>query len=192
MMEDGDAVVVAQVRAGDIEAYRTLVERHYPAVFRLAFRMTGNRQDAEDAVQETFLRAYRHLNRFAPRASFGTWLYRIAANCALDLLRRRQREAEHRASPESALNEAPDFLPTYAPSPDAQAASTEARQHVESALEQLTPLERAAFTLRHLEGKSIEEIRTTLGVRANAAKQSIFRAVQKIRKALEPLRSLIQ
>lgn len=192
MMEDGDAAVVAQVQAGDVQAFRLLVERHQPTVFRLAFRMTGNQQDAEDAVQETFLRAYRQLRRFEPRASFGTWLYRIAANCTLDLLRKRQREAEHRAWPDSAATETPDSVAANTPAPDSVAASAEAQQQVESALDQLTPLERAAFTLRHLEGRPIAEISATLGVGANAAKQSIFRAVRKLRLALEPMRSLVR
>ena len=192
MMEDGDAVVIARVRAGDVDAFRVLVERHNPAVFRLAYRMTGNQQDAEDAVQETFLRAYRQLRRFEPRASFGTWLYRIAANCSLDLLRKRQREAGGRASGDSAINGVSDALVADLPSPDALASNAEVQQQVESALAQLTPVERAAFTLRHFEGRSIEEISTTLGVGANAAKQSIFRAVQKVRWALEPMRSSIR
>src|ERR1700686_4842339 len=86
-MEPSDAAAVAQVRSGDSDAYRVLVERHSHSVFRLAFRMTGNEQDAEDLVQETFLRAYRQIGRFDGRASFGTWLYRIAANCSLDFIR---------------------------------------------------------------------------------------------------------
>src|SRR6476469_7342756 len=74
-MEKSDATAVAQVRAGDSDAFRVLVERHSHSVFRLAFRMTGNEQDAEDLVQETFLRAYKQLGRFESRANFGTWLY---------------------------------------------------------------------------------------------------------------------
>jgi RNA polymerase sigma-70 factor (ECF subfamily) len=150
--------------------------------------MTGNQQDAEDTVQETFLRAYRQLKRFEPRASFGTWLHRIAANCALDLLRKRRREAERRVSPDLAVTEAAESLSDRTPSPDCLTAHAEVQQQVESALEQLTPLERAAFTLRHLEGKPIAEISTALGVGTNAAKQSIFRAVQKLRRVLEPMR----
>ena len=83
-MEGSDAAIVLQVRAGDIDAFRGLVERHSRKVFHLAFRMTGNEHDAEDIVQETFMKAFRQLSRFESRASFGTWLHRIAANCALD------------------------------------------------------------------------------------------------------------
>ena len=74
--------VLARARDGDGEAFRALVEQHSRRVFQLAFRMTGNEHDAEDVVQESFLRAYRQLGRFEARANFGTWLYRIVANCA--------------------------------------------------------------------------------------------------------------
>src|SRR5258707_11387868 len=93
-MELTDAGYVARARSGDADAYRVLVERHSRALFRLAYRMTGNEQDAEDVVQESFLRAYRQLGKFDERASFGTWLYRIATNCSLDLVRARKRRME--------------------------------------------------------------------------------------------------
>ncbi|HEY6554769.1 MAG TPA: sigma-70 family RNA polymerase sigma factor, partial [Vicinamibacteria bacterium] len=81
----------AGIRAGDQEAFRLLVERHSHALFRLAYRMTGNEHDAEDVVQEALVKAYRGLDRFEERAEVGTWLYRITSNCAFDLLRSRQR-----------------------------------------------------------------------------------------------------
>src|SRR4029450_6178457 len=90
-MPELDAAVIAQARGGDSEAFRMLVERHSRAVYQLAYRVTGNAQDAEDVVQETFLKAYRQLGRFEARSSFGTWLHRVAANCAIDAIRRRPR-----------------------------------------------------------------------------------------------------
>src|SRR6188768_2101966 len=84
------AAVLDRARQGDSEAFQALVERHSRSVFRLAYRMTGNEQDAEDVVQESFLRAFRQLGRFESRANFGTWLYRIVANCSVDLMRTRQ------------------------------------------------------------------------------------------------------
>src|SRR5260370_14827594 len=88
---DDDAETVAQARAGDADAFRRLVARHSRNVFRLAYRMTRNEHDAEDVVQEAFLRAYRNLDRFEERAQFGSWVHRIAANCAYDTLRARER-----------------------------------------------------------------------------------------------------
>ena len=188
-MELSDSVAVEQARAGDSGAFRVLVERHSRNLFRLAYRMTGHQQDAEDVVQETFLRAYRQLSKFDERASFGTWLYRIAANCSLDLIRVRKRRG---AQAEAATEDAPDpmqSLPDPSPSPDRLAMSGEVERKVAAVLEGLSEMERTAFVLRHYEGMCIDDIGRTLGVQPNAAKHSIFRAVQKLRRALEPLLS---
>src|SRR6202795_597657 len=84
------AAVLARARQGDSDAFRALVEKHSRSVFRLAYRMTGNEQDAADVVQQSFLRAYRQRGRFESRANFGTWLYRIVSNCSVDLMRAKQ------------------------------------------------------------------------------------------------------
>src|SRR5512139_2226325 len=122
------AAVLARARQGDSEAFRALVERHSRSVFRLAFRMTGNEQDAEDVVQESFLRAYRQLSKFDERASFGTWLYRIAANCSLDLVRARKRRSEKLPPAADAAPDADDamlHLPDLGPTPERSALSGE-------------------------------------------------------------------
>ena len=90
-MELSDEAAVLAVRAGNRDAFRVLVERYSRSVFRLGYRMTGNEQDAEDVVQEAFLRAYKQLSRYESRSSFSTWLYRIAANYSLDLIRARRK-----------------------------------------------------------------------------------------------------
>src|SRR5436309_14884190 len=116
-MEDTDSVAVARVKAGDGDAYRVLVDRHSRSVFRLAYRMTGNEQDSEDVVQETFLRAYKQLHRWEARSSFSTWLYRIAANYSLDLVRGRKRHGEVPLA-ESSQDDAPEMIHAL-PSPTA-------------------------------------------------------------------------
>src|SRR5215211_4653238 len=180
--------VLARARQGDSDAFRVLVERHSRSVFRLAFRMTGNEQDAEDVVQESFLRAYRQLGRFESRADFGTWLYRIVSNCSVDLMRSKQ--ARHDQVRGDSLDEAAVDLPAAdVPGPERMAQSAEIERRVQDALRELSPLERAAFTLRHYEGRSIDEISATLGLGTSAAKHSVFRAVKKLRAALAPLRS---
>jgi len=182
------AAVLARARQGDSEAFRALVERHSRSVFRLAFRMTGNEQDAEDVVQESFLRAYKQLGRFESRANFGTWLYRIVSNCSVDLMRSKQ--ARHDQVRGDSLDEGAMELPAVdAPGPERMAHSAEIDRRVQDALRELSPLERAAFTLRHYEGRSIDEISATLGLGTSAAKHSVFRAVKKLRVALAPLRS---
>jgi RNA polymerase sigma-70 factor (ECF subfamily) len=182
------AAVLDRARQGDSEAFRALVEQHSRSVFRLAFRMTGNEQDAEDVVQESFLRAYRQLGRFESRANFGTWLYRIVSNCSVDLMRSKQ--ARHDQVRGDSLDEGTVDLPAAdVPGPERMAQSAEIERRVQDALRELSPLERAAFTLRHYEGRSIDEISATLGLGTSAAKHSVFRAVKKLRLALAPLRS---
>jgi RNA polymerase sigma-70 factor (ECF subfamily) len=187
-MPELDAAAVAQARGGDSEAFRVLVERHSRAVYQLAYRVTGNAQDAEDVVQETFLKAYRQLGRFESRSSFGTWLHRIAMNCSVDLLRSRPRREQAEEAETLELIGADQATVTSAPpaSPERLTASAQLGDRVRAAMERLTALERSVFVLRHFEGYSIEEIGRELGMRESATKHSVFRAVRKMRLALEP------
>src|ERR1700704_4987181 len=136
------AAVLARARQGDSEAFRALVERHSRSVFRLAYRMTGNEQDAEDVVQESFLRAYRQLAKFDDRASFGTWLYRIAANCSLDLIRARKRRSENQEGPVEGAPDPLQVLADGAPTPERLALSSEVERRVAGALDDLSEMER--------------------------------------------------
>jgi len=184
-MDGSDAEAVARARAGDREGFRQLVDRHSRPLFRLAYRMTGNEHDAEDVVQEAFLRAYRRLDGFEERSQVGSWLYRIAANCAYDLLRARQRQ-EDRFEDEGEPGTLAD-LASAEPGPDRLALAGEVRKRVDVALARMTARERSAFVLRHFEGMSIEEIGTTLGMDRSATKQSILRGVRKVRLVLAAL-----
>jgi RNA polymerase sigma-70 factor (ECF subfamily) len=188
---DSDAIAVERTLAGDRDAFRVLVERHSPNVFRLAYRMTGNQYDAEEVVQEAFLRAYQKLSQFAARANFGTWVYRIAANYAIDRMRQRKsedanREPAPRANDDGIEIDAMTFVPDSAPNPERLAQSEQLAEHMRRALQQLTPAERTAFVMRHWGGSGIEEIAEALKSSSSAAKNTIFRSVQKLRRALEP------
>jgi len=186
-MPQTDAATVALARDGNSDAFRELVERHSRAVFRLAHRMTGSASDAEDVVQETFLKAYRQLGRFESRANFGTWLHRIAVNCSIDLIRSRpHRESGHDLADLEGIG-AEAAHETAQRTPERLMLSTEVQDRISAAMSGLSPRERAAFVLRHFEGHSIEDISRSLGLKTNAAKHSIFRAVRKMRVALEPL-----
>jgi RNA polymerase sigma-70 factor, ECF subfamily len=190
-MEQCGDPAVALAQAGDEDAFRSLVERHSRAIFRLAFRMTGHEQDAEDVVQETFLRAHQRLGQFESRANFGTWLHRVAVNCALDFMRvRRRHDTGHEELDAVGGDGAARPLPAADPQPDRLLFSAEVQGLVAAAVADLNPKERAAFVLRHFEEMSIEEVSRTMGVRAEAARNSIFRAVRKLRKALEPVVSV--
>lgn len=184
-MEWTDSAAADEACKGNHHAFRILVERHSHAVFRLAYRMTANEQDAEDVVQETFLRAYKQLHRFDGRAAFTTWLYRICANCSLDLIRARKSRKQHVDAADTNFGWL-DRVAANDPSPERLTQSGQIAGLLQPALDQLSEMERAAFVLRHYEGCDIDEIAKTLGVRANAAKHSVFRAVQKLRRALEP------
>jgi RNA polymerase sigma-70 factor (ECF subfamily) len=191
-MEESDAAAVSRARAGDSDAFRVLVERHSRNIFRLAYRMTGSEQDAEDVVQESFFKAFRQLKGFEERANFGTWLYRITANCALDLMRKRKRHDEIHEKDEPDYERGVPNMEMRSATPDGLLLGIEVRQQVHAALGALSPMERSAFVLRHFEGMSIEEVGRALGLRTSAAKHSIFRAVRKMRGALEPLMSTIR
>ncbi len=174
-MEERDPSVVARAAGGDREAFKTLVELHSRYIYSLAHRMTGNAQDAEDVVQEAWLKAHKQLSRFESRADFRTWMHRITVNCSIDLIRaRRHREDAHDPSD---LEQGPlsERGAEAQPTPERVAASTQISDRVNEALGLLTALERAAFTLRHVEGRSIEEVGAKLGMKTSATKHSIFR-----------------
>ena len=185
-MREGDQTVAAGAAVGDGEKFRTLVERHSRYLFSVAYRLTGSAADAEDVVQEAWLKAYRQLAQFEHRADVRTWLHRITVNCSIDFIRaRRHRESAHDPAD---LEHGPigDRQVDGDPTPERLAASGEIHERVAEAMSRLTRLERAAFTLRHMEGMSIDEVGASLGLKTSAAKHSIFRAVRKMRLALEP------
>jgi RNA polymerase sigma-70 factor, ECF subfamily len=186
-MEATDLAAVERTRGGDTAAFRVLVERYGRSVFRLAFRMTGNEFDAEDVVQETFLRAFKQLDSYESRSSFGTWLYRIAANYSLDLIRAKKRHASRHVAETEEHEDVLDGVKTNEPGQDRMYYSSQVKVRLDAALQLLTEQERTAFQLRHFEGKSIEEIGEILDLGVSATKNSIFRAVRKVREALEPV-----
>jgi RNA polymerase sigma-70 factor (ECF subfamily) len=184
-MHQSDLTAVARARDGDLEAFRSLVEEHSSYLFGVVYRLTRNPEDARDVVQDTWLKAHIQLGRFESRADVRTWLTRIAINCAIDHLRKTGR----RTAVQSAdLEDGPiaTHVRAVEPAPDRQVLSGEIHSRVTETMGRLTEIERAAFTLRHIEGLSIDEIGSLLGLKSNATKHSIFRAVRKMRTALAP------
>jgi RNA polymerase sigma-70 factor (ECF subfamily) len=167
------------------------VVRHSHILFRVAYRITGNEADADDVVQEAFLRGYRKLAGFESRANFGTWIYRIAVHCALDKVKHRRADEVNLAGQVGDSND-PELdqlqVADHAAGPDRILLSGEIRSMQEAALHSLTATERTAFVLRHMEDRTTAEIGAALGIEPNAAKQAVFRAVQKLRRRLAPLR----
>jgi RNA polymerase sigma-70 factor (ECF subfamily) len=187
-MGQNDGAAIEAVLAGDRDAYGELVKRHSRMLFRLAYRMTGNEADADDVVQEAFLRGYQKLATFESRANFGTWIYRIAVHCALDRLARRRAEEARRVSEETEPENDAVQVPDLRPDPERLAMSAEIGALQDIAMRGLTPIERTAFILRHMEDRSTEEIAAALDVTPNTAKQSVYRAVQKVRHRLTQLK----
>ena len=187
-MDRGDHAAIQAVLAGDKEAYGALVVRHSHSLFRVAYRITGNEADAEDVVQEAFLRGYRKLEGFEARANFGTWIYRIAVHCALDRVKRRRGNEVARVGETNDPEQDQLQVADEAAGPDRILLSGEISSMQKDALRSLTPTERTAFVLRHMEDRTTVEIGEALGIEPNAAKQAVFRAVQKMRRRLAPLR----
>lgn len=184
-----EAGLIRAAQAGDRPAFDELVRAYDQSVLRLANNILRSPEDARDAYQETFLRVYRNLHRFRFDCSFHTWLYRIATNVCLDLLRKRKVRREDPAIVET--SEGPrDRIDLVAEEradgdPQRKLFSGQVRRKVRQALSQLTPRERMVFELRHYEGLRLRNIGEIAGTTEEAAKNCLFRATQKMRAALE-------
>jgi RNA polymerase sigma-70 factor (ECF subfamily) len=190
-VEPSEHSAIRAVLAGDTEAYRALVVRHSPMLFRVAFRITGNEADADEVVQEALLRGYQRLPSFQFKAGFGTWIYRIAVNCAFDRIGRRgANEAQGDIELDSDAGRMQEQIPDGGAGPERVLLSREMATQREFAMRTLTALERTAFLLRHVEEQSTSEIAEALDMAPNAVKQAIFRAVQKLRRRLAPYRGM--
>jgi RNA polymerase sigma-70 factor (ECF subfamily) len=186
MKVDPDRELVERARAGERAAFDLLVARYQRRLLRLVLRLLRDQAEAEDVVQETFLRAYRALPRFRGDAAFYTWLYRIALNGARNaILRRRQRTGPHGV--------APSQLPAPVPeigTPESMLLSKQVMQTIDAAMEAL-PLElRTAIALREIEGLSYEEIAQIMECPLGTVRSRIFRAREAIARRLRPLLDL--
>ncbi len=189
-MDKAETDAIREVIAGNRDAYRVLMDRYFGSVTRIAFRITGNEADAEEAAQEAFLRAYNKLPSFRQDSAFSTWITRIAMNTAINLVERRNRDLSYQgpriADEPSPADHTVRVADTKA-SPESALLNREATGLRHAAMAQLTPMERTAFTLRHMEDVPMAEIATALNVTTNSAKQAVFRAVSKLRQSLMPI-----
>lgn len=189
-MELSDDLLVGRAKARDPDAFRQLVERHRRKVYGIAWGMTGNHGDADDIAQETFVKAYRRLGEFEGQSGFYTWLYRIATNCSLDLLRRKGRRAERDL--EGVLDAAERPLPLRRGTPpDArrEAAAGELREAVRRGVSELPGKHRAALVLHDIEGMPHDEIARMLGCSPGTVRSRLHYArlamQRKLRKFVE-------
>jgi len=182
VMPDDLAGLVARAKEGDRAAFDALVSETYAETYTLAYRLTGNEEDARDVVQDAYLRAYKGLKRFRGDAQFTTWLYRITANCASTYLGRRSR---HRH--EELADDAPIADTDRRRDPEDRVANVELRAELREALEKLPPKLRAVVVLRDIYDLPHEDIATELGISQSAAKVRLHRARRRLREDVFPL-----
>ena len=189
-MDKAETEAIRDVLAGDRDAYRVLMDRHFCSVTRVAFRITGNEADAEEAAQEAFLRAYNKLPGFRQNSAFSTWIMRIAMNTAINLVERRKRDLSYHApriADEPSTVDHTVRIADHKAGPEGSLLNREAVSLRQAAMAELTPMERTAFTLRHMEDVPMAEIAAALNITSNSAKQAVFRAVSKLRRSLTPI-----
>ena len=183
---DPDAELIARWQAGDASAFEVLVRRHERRVFGLVFRMLGNREEAEDVAQEAFLALHRHGRRFRGEARFSTFVYRVAANAALN----RRRSLGRRRAREEALahrQDAGDDLPSTPRDPEDAASGGEIQERVQTALLGLPRDLRMAVVLYDIEGQSYGEIAQVLRIPEGTVKSRIHRARTALRDRLKAI-----
>jgi RNA polymerase sigma-70 factor (ECF subfamily) len=183
---DNEAALVDLAQAGDVGAFETLVSRYEHRIFRLAQNITQNREDAEDVMQEAFLKAYQHLGDFQRNSRFYTWVVRIAVNQALMKLRKRRPNVVSLDQELQTEDEAmPRDVRDWGPSPEQRFASTELREILSHAISELDPDYRVVFQLRDIEELSTEETANILGLSVPAVKSRLLRGRLKLREKLD-------
>jgi len=182
---DDEHLLVTAAKSGDLASFEELVNRYEQKIFRLTMNITRNREDAEDSMQDAFMKAYSHLNTFQEGSRFYTWLVRIAANEALMRLRKRR---PNQFSIDEPIEGEEDIIPReiedWGPSPEQRYAQSEMREILSNAIDELQPDFRVVFVLRDVEGISTEETATALGISVAAVKSRLLRARLKMRQKL--------
>jgi RNA polymerase sigma-70 factor (ECF subfamily) len=183
---DDDLALVHASKDGDVAAFETLVKRYDRKLLRIAQNVMHNREDAEEAVQETFLKAYQHLGQFREDAKFSTWLIRIAMNQSLMMLRKQRssREVSLDKDFQSEERSLPIDVADWAPNPEQLYGAGELREILRNALKQLHPRLRVVFVLRDMEGISLQQTAEALKVSVAAVKARSWRARKQLRERL--------
>lgn len=167
-----DAELVARSLAQDHEAFGRLIDRHAATIVNLAYRMVGNRAEAEDLAQESFIAAFQALSTFRADSKFSTWLYRIAVNRCKDWLRSKR---SGRGCQEVDVNEDLDLQVREERTPETLLSQQQVADELERAIQRLSPLYREAFILKHVEGLSYEEMEQILGVNKDTLKMRVYK-----------------
>jgi RNA polymerase sigma-70 factor, ECF subfamily len=185
--EDPDAELVAEAQCGKLEAFEELVRRRSQLIYRALVAILGDPEDAQDAMQDTFLSAFRHIGGFEGRSKFSTWLVSIARNAALQRLRsRRNTESLDQSDPDDDRNFRPRQIATWQENPEQSHSKAEMRQLVEKGLLQLPAKYRVIVMLRDIEQLSTDEVSRQLGLSVPAVKTRLLRARLMLREWLSP------
>jgi RNA polymerase sigma-70 factor, ECF subfamily len=188
VVREDEPILVAAAKKGDTAAFEELVHRYESKIFRLTNNITHNREDAEDAMQDAFLKAYAHLDGFQGDSRFYTWLVRIAANEALMRLRKRRPNQFSLDEPIETGNES-DLLPReiqdWRPNPEREYSDAERQRIVSEVIQTLEPDYRVVLVLRDIEDLSTQETADTLGLSVTAVKSRLLRARLKLREKLD-------
>jgi len=185
MDKQSDGALVAAVKCGDTQAFEELVLRHKQRLLAVAQRITNNREDAEDVVQESFHKAFLHLDAFQQKSQFSTWLTRIAMNEAFMSLRRRRGFFEVLPeSPEDGVRSSLEAFVDQRPNPEEFCWQIERKQLLTEAINRLGPKIRSTVFLRNIEERSVEETAQILGTSIGAVKARLFQGRRKLRGAL--------
>jgi RNA polymerase sigma-70 factor (ECF subfamily) len=185
-----EARLIEAIRGGQTEFFEYFVRQYQRRITRIAFRLLRDAAEADCAAQESFLRAYRHLDRFREGSTFETWLTRICINWCKDRLKRRRLVLYfHQARRDDENGDGPvEIAAAPDPSPERRAAGREIRERLRAAIDTLSPRQRAIFVLKHFEERSIPEIAEVTGLDAGTVKSHLFRAARKIRERLADCR----
>jgi len=184
---DNEDVLVAEARAGNAESFATLINQYDRHIYRLALNITGNQEDAEDVLQDSFLKAYSNLGQFQGDSRFYTWLVRIAVNEALMKLRKRRRASSVSLDEPAETNDRslmPKEIEDWGENPEQSYARAELQEILNQAMEELEPQFRTVFVLRDVEEFSTEETARMLGLSVPAVKSRLLRARLKLRNQL--------
>jgi RNA polymerase sigma-70 factor (ECF subfamily) len=183
---DDEAAIVAQARLGNTGAFNELLRRYERKIFRLALHITQNREDAEDVLQESFLKAYEHLDQFQGQSKFYTWIVRIAVNQAL--MKLRKRKSDRSVSLDETIDTGEDNLTreiaAWDENPEQQYSRDELQRILTSSIDGLAPIYRAVFVLRDIDGLSTEEAAEALELSVPAVKSRLLRARLQLREKL--------
>lgn len=184
---DSDGALVAAAKCGDTQAFEKLVLRYKRRAFATALRITNNREDAEDVVQDSFHKVFLHLGEFQEKSQFSTWLTRIVMNEAFMLLRRRRGILEVLPeTPDDGVNSTSEAFVDRGPSPEESCWRRERTELLTEAINRLGPKVRRTILLRNIEGHSLQEIAQILGTSIAAVKARVFQGRRKLRRTLNP------